>query len=45
MKLRTSCAARSLKMLLREKKISKDLLVKLLSWKNPDFNIHKQVKI
>jgi len=33
------------KMLLREKKISRELVDKLLSWKNSGFNIHNQVKI
>ncbi len=32
-------------MLLREKKISRELVDKLLSWKNSGFNIHNQVKI
>jgi len=33
------------KMLLREKKISRELVDKLRSWKNSGFNIHNQVKI
>jgi len=33
------------KMLLREKRISRELVGKLLSWKNSGFNIHNQVKI
>ncbi len=33
------------KMLLKEKKISRELVDKLLSWKNSGFNIHNQVKI
>jgi len=33
------------KILLREKKISRELVDKLLSWKNSGFNIHNQVKI
>jgi len=32
-------------MLLRDKKISRELVGKLLSWKNSGFNIHNQVKI
>jgi len=32
-------------MLLREKKISRELVDKLLSWKNSGFNIHNQVRI
>jgi len=32
-------------MLLSEKKISRELVDKLLSWKNSGFNIHNQVKI
>ncbi len=32
-------------MLLREKKISRELVEKFLSWKNSGFNIHNQVKI
>ncbi len=33
------------KMLLKEKKISRELVDKLLSWKHSGFNIHNQVKI
>ncbi len=33
------------KMLIREKKINRELVDKLLSWKNSGFNIHNQVKI
>ncbi len=33
------------KMLLKEKKISRELVEKLFSWKNSGFNIHNQVKI
>ncbi len=33
------------KMLLTEKKISRDLVDKLHTWKNSGFNIHNQVKI
>ncbi len=32
-------------MLLREKKISRELVDKLLSWENSGFDIHNQVKI
>jgi hypothetical protein len=34
-----------LKLLLREKKISREWVEKLLSWRNSGFNIHNQVKI
>ena len=34
-----------LKLLLKEKRISREWVEKLLSWRNSGFNIHNQVKI
>lgn len=44
-KLETLFRHKVFKMLLRVKKISRELVDKLLSWKNSGFNIHNQVKI